>query len=274
MDKESAINPIDNENGDLEQGAAGMSKVDSGVQFEEMASEPKLMVPDVQDGVLQVTDREKPVEQPSAEESGASASKEEMSDSGVQDETGSRDADDKSENAEPSATDQIEAAATAAENNAKEEKALKRAFEPGRSAVETHTELEDSRPVDVRQEFLDQIHNPKPKSKLGAGKKIAITLAVVLVLGIAGLSTWWFAYYSQPDIVLADALHKFIQSDSVSYGAILETRVDNDGENVTNTMFLNGQVNGLTEFSQYLNLGLIDAGGDVQASGMAIDHTL
>lgn len=66
-----------------------------------------------------------------------------------------------------------------------------------------------------RDEFLAQMHQPTPKKKIGVGKIVAIVVAVLLIFGLVGFATWWFVYYSNPEVVVTDAVGKFISADNI-----------------------------------------------------------
>lgn len=69
---------------------------------------------------------------------------------------------------------------------------------------------------EYRDEFIAQMHHKSTSGKkFGAGKIVAIIVAVLLVLGLGGFFTWWFAYYSNPKVVVADAVAKLLAADNV-----------------------------------------------------------
>lgn len=162
--------------------------------------------------------------------------------------------------AEPFVTDplaQMEREAEIAESDAKDIVRLQKIAENGHPITTPTEETQPVQPVDVRQDFIDQMHAPKPQPKGNTGKKIAITALVVLAVGLAGFFVWWFAYYSQPKKVLADALGNLVSADSVNIGANITTMgEDYSGVDTSTNFVMNSQIHGLTEFSSHLGFGL------------------
>lgn len=113
-------------------------------------------------------------------------------------------------------------------------------------------------PVDVRQDFLNEMHNPQKKShkKGHAGKVFAIVILIVIVLGMSGFLGWWYIYYSRPEVALRDALEKLISSDSVNVDGVFSTETGNQiGGIPLNVVSFDAQIHGLTEFSGRVNFG-------------------
>lgn len=150
--------------------------------------------------------------------------------------------------------EQMERAADIAEQDAEDIRHLKKVAENKHPVVATPAEeSQPSQPVDVRQDFIDQMHQPKSKSKIGAGKKAVIAILVVIVLGVAGFFTWWFAYYSQPNVALAGALKRLVTADDVNVGMILKTTgEDFSGETTNSEIILTSNFHNLTESSHFL----------------------
>jgi len=163
--------------------------------------------------------------------------------------------------------EQMERMADIAESDAKEIQHLKKVAEndhPG-LVVPAEQEPQSDQLVDVRQDFIEQMHQPKSRSKVGTGKKAAIAILVVIVVGVAGFFIWWFAYYSQPNVVLADALKKLVTADSVNTGAILETTTEGlDGELMTREILLTSEFHGLTESSHFLAVNGANTSEDIE----------
>lgn len=154
---------------------------------------------------------------------------------------------------------QMEREAEIAESDAKDIARLHKIAESGRSlpVAPDESKSESDQPVDVRQDFIDQMHAPKPKPKSNAGKKIAIVTLAVLAVSLVGFFVWWFAYYNQPKKVLADALGGLVSADSVNIDANIATmREDHNGTNTLTNLAFNGQIHGLTEFSGHLGASL------------------
>lgn len=153
------------------------------------------------------------------------------------------------------ATEQMQNAVDAAEDHAKAVKELESAYaEP---AAPTPDAAQPSQPVDVRQDFINQMNAPKPKKDTKIGQKVAILVAVILLLGIGGFFTWWFAYYNRPEIVVADAVNKIITSGDINtFTTVTPNKsMQNSGiESIT----ISGQAHGLTEFSQRVDVSLGD----------------
>ena len=164
--------------------------------------------------------------------------------------------------------EKAERAADIAESDAKELNHLKKVVESDKPLVTTHDEQLEAKPVDVRQDFIDQMYAPKKSHKMGLGKKLAIIIVAVIVLGAAGFFTWWFAYYSQPSVVLADALGKFISADSINSGAILKTT---DGDESAGEILLTSEVHGLTESSHFLVVNSAEESDDETNAGLSAE---
>ncbi len=163
---------------------------------------------------------------------------------------------------------QMETAASAAENDTNDiERARKIAQNNERHHVTATADNTpgSAQPVDVRQDFIDQMHNPKAGrggKGLTTGKKIAIGVAVALLLIATGSLVWWFAYYSRPDVVVADAMGHLISAPSVNTNMVT-TNVYKYGDiQEPSTVTASTQRHGLTEFLTHLEFdasGLSDA---------------
>lgn len=172
--------------------------------------------------------------------------------------------------------EQMERAADIAEQDAEDIRHLKKVAENKHPVVATPAEeSQSSQPVDVRQDFIDQMHQPKSKSKIGTGKKAAIAILVVIILGLAGFFTWWFAYYSQPKVALAGALKQLVVADDVNVGMILKTTGEDLGGETTNSeIILTSNFHNLTESSHFLAINNVaedtNSGDTDEASGSGL----
>lgn len=155
---------------------------------------------------------------------------------------------------------QMELAADAAESDAKDIAHIRKVAQNN----ERHTVLvaddipASTQPIDVRQDFIDQMHNPKTNHGKGltTGKKVAIGVVTVLLLAIVGFFTWWFAYYSRPNVVMADAIKHLASSPSVNT-SVTTTNTYNYGDSQdTTTVTSTSQMHGLTEFSTHFEFDM------------------
>ncbi len=71
------------------------------------------------------------------------------------------------------------------------------------------------------------------------------TLLVLILLAVAGLAIWYFAYYNQPDKIAFDAVQKVINSDNIALDGAIIVEPKDQTYFKTATLFLNSSSDGL-----------------------------